>query len=374
MRRLHKIFHLGIKELFSLRRDTVMLALIVWAFSVSVYMAASGMSHELNNAAVAIADEDRSPLSLRIVEAFLPPQFRPPDSIAAADIDRAMDTGRYSFAVIIPPSFEADLLAGRRPAIQVDIDATAMMQAGIGAGYIANIVQDEVRRFQRDRADVLLPALQTVRVAFNPNLTSAWFTSVMELISHVTMLAIVLTGAALIREREHGTIEHLLAMPLSPIEIMLAKVWANALVILVATTLSLYIVIKGLLAVPITGSIPLFLAGAAVYLFSAAAIGILLSTFARSMPQFGLLFILVILPMQLLSGAESPTESQPLWLQTVMQGVASTHFVKVAQAILYRGAGFEAVWPHFAAMAIIGAAFLVIAALRFRRSVATETT
>lgn len=371
MRRLSNIYHLGVKELFSLRHDPVMLVLIVWAFSASVYMAASGLSHELNNASLAIVDEDRSPLSMRISAAFLAPQFRPPQSIALDQVDPAMDGGRYTFVVIIPRGLEEDLLAGRHAEIQMNIDATAVMQAGIGATYIANIIRIEGERFVgRSNIASLLPVRQTIRISFNPNLTSSWFTSVMELIMHITMLAIVITGAALIREREHGTIEHLLAMPLSPFEILMAKVWANGAVILAATTVSLVGVIQGTLQVPISGSVPLFLVGVAIYLFSTAAIGVFLSTFARSMPQFGLLFMLVVLPMQLLSGGESPIESQPEWLQTVMQAVPSMHFVKFAQAILYRGAGFDAVWPDFLAIVLIGTAFFSVAAVRFRRTIA----
>lgn len=376
MKRLANILHLGLKEFYSLRHDKVMLALIIWAFSASVYTAATGVSHELNNASIAIVDEDRSALSMRIHQAFLPPQFAEPQLVGFLDIDRSMDIGRYTFGVVIPHGFEADVLRGRYPTVQVSVDATAMMQAGIGATYIANIVREESGRFlARASAEPSdLPLRQVVRTAFNPNLTSSWFTSVMELINNVTMLSIVLIGAALIREREHGTIEHLLAMPLSPFEIMMAKVWANALVILIAVSISLLVVVRGLLQVPIAGSIPLFLGGVVLYLFSTAAIGVFLSTFARSMPQFGLLFILVILPMQLLSGGETPIENQPQWLQTIMQGVASTHFVKFAQAILYRGAGFETVWPDFAMITVIGAVFFFIAALRFRRMIASTLT
>jgi ABC-2 type transport system permease protein len=371
MRRLSNVYHLGVKELFSLRHDVVMLALIVWAFSISIYTAATGLSHELNNASIGIVDEDRSSLSMRIAAALLPPQFRPPALIRLDEVDAAMDSGRYTFVIVIPRGLEEDLLAERAPVVQVDIDATAVMQAGIGATYLANIIGIEVDRFlEQPGIASLLPVRQTIRISFNPNIESSWFTSVMELITRITMLAIVITGAALIREREHGTIEHLLAMPLSPLEIVLAKVWANGLVILVATMLSLLFIVRGILHVPIAGSIPLFLTGVTIYLFSTAAIGVFLSTFARSMPQFGLLFILAVLPMQLLSGGQSPIESQPVWLQTAMQGVASTHFVKLAQAILYRGAGFDAVWPQFAAIALIGAAFFAIAVLRFRRTVA----
>lgn len=368
MRRLGNIFRLGVKELYSFRHDTVMLALVIWSFTFSVYSAATGVTHELHNAVIAVVDEDRSQLSTRIQDAFLPPYFQRPEQIDFHEIDRAMDSGRYSFVVVIPPRFEADLLAGRRPSLQVDIDATAMSQAGIGDGYISRILTEEVAAFAADRETPLPVTLQT-RFAFNPNLTGAWFVGVMEIINNVTVLAIILAGAALIREREHGTIEHLLVMPISAFEIMMAKVWANGLIILIAVTLSLTLVVRALLDVPIAGSIPLFLAGTLLYLFFATGLGIFLGTIARSMPQFGLLFMLVALPMNLLSGGETPLEAQPYALQAVMELVPSTHFVSFAQAILYRGADLAIVWPDFAAVAGIGAVFFALTAVRLRSSI-----
>ncbi len=375
MRRLDNIYRLGIKELYSLRRDAVLLALVVWAFSLSVYTAATGMSHDLRNGAIAIVDEDRSQLSLRLRQALLPPYFRTPELISFREIDPAMDSGRYTFVVVVPANFEADVLAGRHPEIQVGIDATAMMQAGIGEGYITNIFSREISEFADPQgAAAVRPVELKARYAFNPNLTSSWFTSVMEIINNVTMLSIVLTGAALIREREHGTIEHLLVMPLTPFEIMMAKIWANGLVIVFAVGLSLWLVVEILLQVPVVGSRALFLAGTVLYLFFATAFGIFLATIARSMPQFGLLFMLVVLPMNLLSGGETPVESQPEALQTVMQAVPSTHFVKFAQAILYRDAGIDIVWPQFALVIAIGGLFFAFAAMRFRRNISEMRT
>jgi len=206
-----------------------------------------------------------------------------------------------------------------------------------------------------------------VHLSFNPNATPGWFMSIMGIINNINMLAIILAGAAVIREREHGTMDHLLTMPLSPVEIASAKVLANGFVISVATTLSLYLVVRGLLAIPIAGSIPLFLCGVMLYLFFASAVGLFLATVARSMPQLGLLFMLVFLPMQMLSGGNTPIDSEPPWLQAIMQCVASTHFVSFAQAILYRGAGFSLVWPDFLAVAGFGALFFTLAVLRFRK-------
>ncbi len=368
MRRLGNIVRLGVKELYSFRHDAVMLLLVIYSFSFGVYSAATGVTHDLHNAAIAIVDEDRSQLSVRLQEAFLRPYFQRPEVIEFYEIDQAMDGGRFSFVVVIPSGFEADLLAGRQPVLQVDIDATAMSQAGIGDGYISRILTEEIAAFTADDEDRLPVELET-RFAFNPNLTGSWFVGVTEIINNVTILAIILAGAALIREREHGTIEHLLVMPISAFEIMMAKVWASGLIILIAVAFSLILVVRTLLAVPIAGSIPLFLAGTLLYLFFATGLGIFLGTIARSMPQFGLLFMLVVLPMNLLSGGETPLEAQPEALQAFMQFVPSTHFVSFAQAILFRGADLAVIWPHFAAVAAIGALFFALTAIRFRRSI-----
>jgi ABC-2 type transport system permease protein len=364
------ILQLGIKELRSLWHDKVLLFFAIWAFSFGIYSAATAVTRELHHAAIAVVDEDRSALSERIVSAFYRPYFRPPALIGLTEVDPGLDAGRYTFVLDIPPNFQRDVQAGRRPTIQVNIDATQMSQAFIGASYIQNIVLDEANGFvQRRSSNGAATIPLVVRVKFNPNLDGIWFGGVMKIIDNVTMLSVILAGAALIREREHGTLEHLLVMPLTPFQIMAAKVWANGLVVLVAAGLSLWLVVKGALSVPIAGSVTLFLFGAALHLFSATSLGIFLATIARSMPQFGLLMILVILPLQLLSGGMTPRESMPDIVQTIMLPAPTTHFVKFAQAILYRGAGLDVVWPQFLAIIAIGAVFFLVALVRFRKAV-----
>lgn len=246
-----------------------------------------------------------------------------------------------------------------------------MSQAFIGATYIQNIVTDEVDGFVRRRSADASPAVPlVVRVKFNPNLNGIWFGGVMKIIDNITLLSVILAGAALIREREHGTLEHLLAMPLTPLEIMAAKVWANGVVVLAAAILSLWGVVKGALGVPIAGSLSLFLVGAMLHLFSTTSLGIVLATLARSMPQFGLLMILVILPLQMLSGSITPRDSMPEAVQLIMLAAPTTHFVRFAQAVLYRGAGLDVVWRDVVAITALGAAFFLIALARFRRAVA----
>ncbi|KAG1649462.1 Inner membrane transport permease YhhJ [Nymphon striatum] len=371
MQWLSNIYRLGLKELRSLRADPVLILLIAYVFSFAVYAVATGAKLEVINASVAYVDLDRSDLTGRIVGAILPPEFDTPQEISASDVDRVMDNGDYVFVLSFPPRFEADVISGRLPEIQLNVDATAMVQAGNGSVFLQEIISAEITKFiSRDDTSSTLPIDLVVTAQFNPNLQSTWFSSVMQVINNVTILSVLLTGAALIREREHGTIEHL--MPVSPSEIMLAKIWANGLAIIVAAVLSLWLVVQGILAVPIAGSIPLFVAGTVLYLVSVTGLGILLATFTTSMPQFGLLALPVLVIMNLLSGSTTPMESIPNWLQTAMQVSPSTHFVAFSQAILYRGAGFETVWLNMLIMVGLSAVFFAIALMRFRQTMAAN--
>ena len=364
------IYRLGIKELWSLLRDPIMLVLIAYSFTFQVYIAATAMPEGLSNVPISIVDEDDSPLSARITSALHPPQFMPPTRVTLSEVDVGLDAGLYTFSLNIPPNFQRDVLAGRAPAIQLNVDATRMSQAFTGSGYIQQIVMGEINEFvQRYRGSAVPPVDLALRMRFNPALTRAWFGSLMEIINNVTMLSIVLAGAALIREREHGTIEHLLVMPVTPTQIMLAKVWSMGAVVLLAAGISLHLVVRGLLQVPVEGSIPLFMAGAALCLFATTAMGIFLATIARSMPQFGLLMVLILLPLQLLSGGMTPRESMPELVQSVMLLAPTTHFVELGQAILYRGAGLDVVWQPFLALAAIGSALFALSLARFRKTI-----
>ena len=367
MRMASNIYWLGVKELRSFLSDYVLLALVVYAFSFAIIMQARSNSQELHNASIAIVDEDNSVLSRRIAHAFQPPLFQTPKMIQERDISPLMNKGAFTFVIDIPPNFERDVRAHREPGLQIDVDATAMVQAGLGSGYAQQIVATEISDFLSNAEGVPLSSVNLdVRIAFNPNITTAWFTSVMGIINSISMLAIILAGAAIVREREHGTMDHLLVMPLTPFEIAMSKVWANGLVITIAVGLSLYVVVRAFLEIPIAGSIPLFMVGVVLYLFFATAIGIFLGTLARSMPQLGLLFMLVYLPMNMLSGSNTPLESMPPWLATLMQASPSTHFVSFAQSILYRGAGLDVVWKEYLAVTLIGGLFFVLAIMRFR--------
>jgi len=359
--RIRHIAQLIVKELRGLVQDRMLLFFILYSFSLSIYTEARALPETLNMAAIAIVDEDLSQLSLRIQDAFYPPFFTKPEIITANEMDKRMDAGLSTFALNIPANFQQDVLAGRVPTIQLNVDATRMTQAFSGSGYIQSIVNSEVSEFvNRYRSTVSL------RARFNPQLNNVWFGAINNIIMNITMLSIILTGAALIREREHGTIEHLLVMPVTAFEIMVSKVLAMSLVVLVASAFSLVVVAHWILEVPLQGSLPLFMAGTALQLFATTSLGIFLATVAGSMPQFGLLLMLILLPLQVLSGGLTPRESMPEIIQLIMNFAPNTHFISMAQAILFRGAGIDVVWPDFLWLIAIGTALFLFSLGRFR--------
>ncbi len=366
---LKNIFHLGVKEIRGLFRDWLLVGLIVYSFTYAIVVASRAQPDSLNKAAIAIVDDDQSQLTKRLADAFIPPMFLPPKFITQSEIDPGMDHGEFTFVVAFPASFQRDVMSGKEPEIQVNVDATRMSQACTGSGYIQQILQQEISRFMKKEQNATL-AKYVIRNRFNPNLTQLWFTSVMQLVNNITMLAIILTGSALIRERENGTLEHLLVMPVTAFEIMASKIWSMMLIVLTASAFSLIFVIRIFMEVPVEGSVMLFLIGVALHLFAATSLGIFLACISQNMPQLGMLLILVYLPMQMLSGGFTPYESMPKWVQNVMSVAPTTQFVSFSQSILFRGAGLEVVWKPFLFLLVIGSVLFLISLAKFRRSVA----
>ena len=370
---LRHIFNLGVKEIIGLWRDPLLVALIIYSFSLNIYVSAHAMPDSIDHAAIAVVDEDNSTLSKRVADAFIEPMFMPPDKISRADIDPAMDAGAYTFVVVFPPSFQEKVLADNNPEVQVNVDATRMSQAFTGNSYIQQIIQREVNDFltESNPEGVTYSADVLIRNRFNPNLIKVWDGALNGLVNNIAMIALILTGAALIRERERGTLEHLMVTPVNPVEIMIAKVWSMSLVVLVATAFSLIFVIREILHVPIAGSVWLYLLGVVINLFAMTSLGIFLACFAKDMPQLGILMILVLMPMEILSGGVTPQSNMPQAVQTLMLFAPTTYFVKFSKAILFRGADFTLIWKTFLEMLLLGSAYFLIALKRFRKSSAS---
>ena len=205
------------------------------------------------------------------------------------------------------------------------------------------------------------------RFRFNPALTEAWYSTISELLTMLTVASILLPAAALVREKERGTIEQLLVSPLSPLQIVLAKVLAMAGVVLIGSLVAVGLVMRVLLGVPIAGSAPLFFALVALYAMTASGLGIVAATYARSSGQVGLIVLLLVMPIIMLSGTWNLRESMPGWLQAAIYLSPLRYMVDIAYGVLLKGAGLAAVAKPAALMVLLGLAFLALGTARFRR-------
>ena len=370
---IKNVYYLSIKELRSLFGDLTLIGLVVIMFTFTIYSIAKGITTEVKNAPVAVLDEDHSTLSYQLRDVILPPYFKQVVEIERDRIDSAMDNGEYIFVLTIPPNFATDLLAGKQPQLQLLVDATAMTQAGIGANYLNQIINRQINQFLGlPDNQQLLPLKPEINVLFNENLLTEWFMPMTQITGNSSLLVLILVGAAVIREREHGTIEHLLVMPVTASEIAFSKIIANSLVILVAAVLSLYFVVHKLIGAPINGSLWLFAFSELIYLFSMAGLGLFLATQAPTMPQFSLLCLPVYIVLYLLSGGPSPIENMQQAVQNIMQFSPLTQFVAISQDVLSRGAGWETIWHRLVIMIVLGTVFISVAIMRFRSMLARQ--
>lgn len=367
---LLNIFHLSVKELKSLFTDPIMLVLIVTVYTVSNISVFYGTSVGVKNAVVAFVDKDDSRLSRMIRTTARPPYFKDYGRKTTREESEAlMRDGEATFVMDIPENFERDLMGGRNPKIQLMIDATAITQAGVGSGYlmadIESLVAKELGGAKRGKAPVP-PFSSEFRFHYDATLNTAIRNTVVQAFLNTGILAIILIGAAFIREREHGTLEHLLVMPVKAHEIALAKIAANGLVILVASLLSLKLVIEWFLGIRLPGSFALFAFGSFLFLFSSAALGMLLALGTPNMPQFGISAMLLIIVLHLITGAQSPIESMPAFMQKVVFFAPDTHFISSSIDIIFKEAKIQDVAMRFIYMLLIGLAFMWIALARFK--------
>ena len=364
MQMLKNIYYLTRKEFRSVFSDPVLIILIAYIFTMPVYDM-SRMSTDVKHAAVAVIDHDQSVLSFRIRDALQAPFFQSPKAIDPHDTDALMNRGEFTFVIEIPPNFQRDVQAGRHPQIQLLIDATSMTQAGLGSSYINQIASREINDFVGiELPEVVKPV---VHAEFNPNTESSWFMPTSQIGTMAFLLLMLLAGAAVIRERERGTIEHLLVMPVTAPELMMSKILANGVVIMISAMLSLWFVVHLSIGVPLNGSLLLYAVGLAVFLFAVSSLGIMIATLAPTMAQFGMLVLPVYIVINLFAGGSSPRVNMPQVAQDISEYWPLTQFMKFAQNILFRGAGLEIVWPQMLAMLLLGLLLLGLALLRFRK-------
>jgi ABC-2 type transport system permease protein len=363
-----------VKELLQLSRDVVLVIFLLYAFTADLYLAASGISLQLERAPLTVVDMDLSAASRDLVSRFPEQEFDLRGvTVDASASQRLLDTGETMLLLDIPAGFGADLAIGRQTDIQLLIDATNSALAVLAASYAERVVAGFGRDLARSDLRPPSPAVKAPhieldeRILFNPNRRESWFMIVAELLNLITLFCILLPGAALVREKERGTVEQLMVSPLSPAQIMLPKVMSMSLVILGATALGLGAVGIPLFGLPVRGSLLLFFAITTLYVFTVSGLGLFIATLARNMAQVGMMTILVFGPMMFLSGAWTPPEGMPELIRNLMWVSPLYHFLEVAFGIFFRGAGAALLWDSIASIALLGSILFTLGVWRFRR-------
>lgn len=363
-----------IKELLQLGRDGFLMFAIVFLFTVDIYMTRN-VRLELNHATVVVHDADHSGASRELIHRFRPPYFKLGGEILDARHGiRLLDQGQALMVLDIPSNFQQDLLRGKPTDVQVMVDTSNTVLGSLAASYTAQIIGQYSFEAALERMGATEESLGNVpmiedrhRVWYNPNQNDQWFIPISELLTVITILAIMLPAAAAVREKEHGTIEQLLVSPLTPVQILLPKVIAMTLVILLGTAVSLFLVLDLAFHIPIKGSLPLFFAVTALYTIATSGLGLYIATVSRNLAQAAMLAILILMPMIFLSGAWTPPEAMPAGLREAMYLSPLYYFIEMGYNILLKGAGLDVLWDSLLGLTLLGTTIFGLGVWRFKR-------
>lgn len=363
------------KELMQLFRDIPLIAFLVYSFTFAIFVTGNGIKTQLRNAGLVVYDADRSVSSRELVSRFHLPYFRFDGELAHLDEElRRLDRGSSMVVLDIPARFHEALAAGEPTAVQLLVDTTNSPQGLSAAGYAARIVGQfgqEVALARNGLADSSLTSVPMIlsdhRVWFNQDQNETWFESISHLLRMITIFSVLLPAAALVREKERGTVEQLLVSPLTPVQIILPKVVAMMLVILCATAVGLFGVMRPAFGVPIKGSIGLLFSLTALFIMATAGMGVFAATVTRNQAQVGMLTLLAVAPMLLLSGIFTPLEMMPAWVRHLMAFSPLRYFIEIVNGILLKGIGIEMLWTQTLSMGLVGGSLFGFGLWRFRR-------
>jgi ABC-2 type transport system permease protein len=362
------------KEFIQFFRNKPMVILFIYVIAVEIAICVYAITYDITNISLAVHDLDRSTESRELIGRFgRTPYFTPPVSVSRRDeLDRMLDAGHATIGIVIPPDFSTRIAEALPAPVQLLLDGSNSNTALIALGYAKRIIaaygaEIEIERLQRAGGDTGgIPRLTIQpRAWYSPALASRNFVVVSMLVLAVMLIAILHPAAALAWEKEVGTIEQLLVMPFRAWELMFAKVVPTFVVSLASLALSLWI--PWWFDVPIRGSLLLFFALSALFLFSALGIGLLFGTIARNLQQALILGFFFIFPLFVISGTMVPVESMPTSIQLISYLSPLRYYLEIGLGIFLKGTGMRELWPQALAMGVLGVIIFSLGIWRFGR-------
>jgi ABC-2 type transport system permease protein len=354
------------KELRTLLRAPALMFVLVYVFVVHPWHSAAQYTLQVKAYPIAVHDLDQSGDSRAVIESLRAPLFgRVRTAATPGELDALLARGDTSAAVVIPAGFGRQLRQGGAPAVEVTSDGTYAVTAQLAQAYLGMIVTRAAR--ERGRAATLEPGPPVeaaIRVRYNPALVPEWFRGVEDLFQGALFASLLIPAALTVRERERGTIEQLLVSPARPWEILAAKVIPMILVAVPATAAG-QLVLSRAYGVPAAGSMALFLAATALTVFATSGLGLLIAAWAGTLPRTLVFTIMLLVPIQFLSGHVAPVDAMPRWQQIVTLAFPQRYYFSLGFGILFKGATLERVWGELLALALLGAALFAIGARGF---------
>ncbi|WP_427551899.1 ABC transporter permease (plasmid) [Methylomonas sp. MS20] len=358
------------KEFAQLLGDIPILFILFWAFSGNIYVMGHAITSELRNYPVAVLDLARSPASRELVSRLRAPHFKLVGSVSSdAELVHALDAGKAGVGLVIPPDFDRAIAEGKA-SFQVISDGTLSRTATIAGSHLARIAQDFNRDILQTRGLIVagIPQVDArLRVAYNPNISNPWFSSLLEMMNVITMVSMLLTAAAMVREKTYGTLEQLLVSPLRPAELFAAKIIPTVVLVLVFSLMALFGVVQGVFGTPIRGSLLLFYSVTVLYTACVASLGLVIAMLARNIAQVMMLLLLIMYPMLMLSGAITPPESMAPWVQYLSLLSPLRYYFDFSYQVLFKGNGLAYVWHDIFGIVVLGALMFGFAVRRFKR-------
>ncbi len=362
------------KEFIQFFRRKPLVVLVIWTIAVEIAICVYSITYDVTHIRLAVQDLDGSPASRELIARFAQTEYfddgyRPR---SPRELDNLLETGRATVGLVIPPEVSRQVGQGLPASVQLLLDGSNSNSALIALGYATRIIQQHSRELELQRLRAVAggtgPVLEVRnqrRAWYNPALRSVDHEAISMLALAVMMIAIILPAAGLAWEKEAGTIEQLLVMPFRPWELMLAKVVPTFVVSLASLGLALWV--PWWFEVPIRGSLFLYFALSALFLFSSLGLGLLWGTLAQNLQQALLLSFFTLFPLLVISGVVVPLESMPRPIQLLSLLSPLRYYLEIGLGIFLKGVGIEVLWPQALAMGSLGLVIFLLGLQQFRR-------
>ncbi len=371
----HRVRHIIRKEFRQLRRDPRLLQIVLLAPLFQLFVFGYAVTTDVRHIATAIYDEDRSAASRALVDRFVHSRYFDYQYVITdpKQVNQLLDRGQAQLILHLAPGFGEDLARNRPAQVQVILDASDSVTAGIISGYAAGVIERysrEVVVTRLDRLRATVPQVPGVsgelRVWYNPDLRSANYMVPGVLGSLLLVVTMILTSLAIVKEREIGTLEQLVVTPINPRELMLGKTLPFALLGFV--NLSLVLLVATLwFHVPLRGSLLLLYLLTAAFLLASLGLGLFISTVSRTQQQAMVTGFFVMMPFIMLSGFMFPIQNMPRVVQWLTYLIPLRYYLVIIRGIFLKGNGLEVLWPQALALLGIGVGILALSAARFSK-------